>query len=283
MNSEEATIRGVRDVGEWRLVVWLARTGIRVWLAPVAREGGVRRLLSIDWPRADEELLSRIESAVYDHPEVLDDFSADIIVEENHGLWLPVSDSDEFEDADAFASVYGHDADETLRDEPAGENAPVRVYYLANGLRGFLNRTFPGARILSQQTLFYRMLESRKSFGPRAVLVPRQGWCDILAFNGGEFLSGSSQQWSDPMDIVYHLANLCDAYGLDREETEVQVFPLPDDSSIAELLRRFFGFVRIPALPRREGDGGATVAECLLLSPDPDRRSGLRAQWNRNL
>lgn len=278
MNSEDATIRGVRDVGEWRLVIWLAFSGMRVWLAPVSGQGGVRKLLEQEWSSPREELLSRIESAVYDHPEVLDDFSADILVEENHGLWLPFHAAGEFEGAEAFASVYGGDPADVLRNDLAGEDAPVRLFSLARGLKGFLNRTFPGARISSRQTLLYPLARVGNGVGPRILVAPRNGWCDILAFSGREFLSGSSQQWSQPTDILYAIANLADAYSLDRRETEVSLC-LPEwmDRDIVELTRRFFGFVRVPAPPVRDGDDGASFAERLLLSPNPSRQTDFRS------
>ena len=101
----------ILDTGQWHLAVDISKHGIGAWLLPDASLGRVPRvIIRQNWPPSDEGLLGRIEDAVYDNPTVLDDYSADIIVESDRQLWLPASlyPSDE-ECAEAYVAVYGGD------------------------------------------------------------------------------------------------------------------------------------------------------------------------------
>nr|MDE6342559.1 hypothetical protein [Muribaculaceae bacterium] len=96
------------DTGQWHLAVNISRQGFGAWLVPDFFTGRPPRVLAAaTWPATDEGLLARIEDVVYDHPAVLDDYSADIIIECDRQLWLPASEYPADEDcAEAYTAIY---------------------------------------------------------------------------------------------------------------------------------------------------------------------------------
>ena len=149
--SEHIPQSGVRsdllDTGQWHLAVDISRHGLGAWLLPDESLGASpREIIRTSWQPSEEGLLGRIEDTVYDNPTVLDDYSADIIVESERQIWLPSSLYPSDDDcADAYISIYGGDILDVMVNDLGKEKC---AFMLTPGLRSFMQRSFPGAGVL---------------------------------------------------------------------------------------------------------------------------------------
>lgn len=221
--SEKSTLNGNRadllDTGQWHLAVDISDSGIGAWLVPDDSLGRTpRNIMEENWKPSDEGLLGRIENAVYDNPTVLDDYSADIIIESDRQLWLP-SDLYPSDDdcADAYVSVYGGNNYDVMVNDLGKEKV---AFMLVGGLKSFMQRSFPGARIWSQQALLRRAAEnSADAF--KCLLDIRDGKADLVLADHGELLCASTHKWKNTADIAYYLFSALQTYGINPKEAEV--------------------------------------------------------------
>ena len=221
--SEHIPQSGVRsdllDTGQWHLAVDISRHGLGAWLLPDESLGASpREIIRTSWQPSEEGLLGRIEDAVYDNPTVLDDYSADIIVESERQIWLPSSLYPSDDDcADAYISIYGGDILDVMVNDLGKEKC---AFMLTPGLRSFMQRSFPGARIWSQQALLKEAsTQPHESF--KCLLDIRQSSFDIVLFSRGELLSASTHFWKTDTDIAYMLLNILQTYEAPTPETKI--------------------------------------------------------------
>lgn len=207
------------DNGQWHLAVDISRTGFRAWLVPDDILGKPPRpLVTAEWADDSASLLERIENAVYDNPDVLDDYSADIVLECGRQLWLPTDEySDDDDCAEAYVSVYGGDIlDVTVNDLGAEKVA----FSLAPGVKSFMERSFPGARIWSQLALL-RLAASAPHDSYKCLLDIREDEADFVLVSRGMLCSASTHSWKNVNDIVYTLFAILDTYDVNPKETEL--------------------------------------------------------------
>lgn len=206
------------DTGQWHLAVDISAGGLGAWLIPDESLGrSPRTLVNEHWEPSDEGLLTRIENAVYDNPTILDDYSADIVIESNRQLWLPAELYPTDEDcAEAYVSVYGGDTLDVMVNELGDEKV---AYMLTGGLKSFMQRSFPGARIWSQQALLKGAAMSAAG-GIKTLIDIREGQVDFITLRHGELLSASTHPWKTETDIAYTLFLTLQTYGVDPKETE---------------------------------------------------------------
>lgn len=244
------------DTGQWRLIIYLGKTGISAWLKSTEDPTiPVGRLFASRWERQPEGLLSRIENAVYDHPRVLDDFSADIIVETEKCLWVPkalTEDNPEEKCEEWFGQVWPGMETEFITDDC---DEKLCLYALVPGLHDFLGRTFPGTRISSHQSVLVRNLAGRAADDVRLYIDIREGEADLIAFSGKNLLHCSTHRWEAETDIIWHAFNLLEVYGVDPAKAQVC---LSGDrtlrENIARDMREYLSFVMLTMVPRVESD-----------------------------
>ena len=87
--NESNTYQAVRigDIADWRLICVISAQGIGAWLRHASPTQELVTLFDEKWNADSGSLLERIENTVYDHPQVLDDFSADIAVVAPRSIW----------------------------------------------------------------------------------------------------------------------------------------------------------------------------------------------------
>lgn len=221
--SEQSTLNGSRadllDTGQWHLAVDISPRGIGAWLVPDRSLGRAPRVIMEEsWKSSDEGLLSRIENAVYDNPTVLDDYSADIIIESDRQLWLPTELYPTDEDcAETYTSVYGGDSYDIMVNDLKEEKV---AFTLVAGLKSFMQRSFPGARIWSQQALLKEAaMQSQDTF--KCLLDIRENEADLVLADRSKLLCVATHPWKTTADIAYILFNTLHTYGVDPKETEV--------------------------------------------------------------
>ncbi len=208
--SEQIPPYGTRtdlaDTGQWHLAVYISKHGFAAWLLPDASLGTEPRvIIRQSWHPSEEGLLGRIEDAVYDNPTVLDDYSADIIVECDRQLWLPASLYPLDDDcAEAYTSIYGGDILDVMVNDLGKEKC---AYLLSPGLKSFMQRSFPGARIWSQQVLL-KEAASQPHEAFKCVIDIIETAFDIFLFCRGELQCASMHLCNTETYISYVLLNI---------------------------------------------------------------------------
>ncbi len=242
----------ISDTGQWRLIIYISKAGISAWIKSTEDPTvPVGQLFASKWQISDDGLLQRIENAVYDHPRVLDDFSADIIIETEKCLWVPsvlAEDNPEEDCEQWFSQVWPGMEKEFLTDE-AGDK--LCLHMLTPGLRAFLARTFPGTRIMSHQTQLVRNLAGRAADETRMYVDIRQHEADLLIFSGKHLLCCVTREWHSESDIIWHLFNLLETYSIDPAKAQVCLSGLRGvRDTLAREARRYLSFVMLTMVPK---------------------------------
>lgn len=217
------------DTGQWRLIIKLFTSGMSASLENTLHDDVEPQLLfSSSWDENDGDILRNIENAVYDHPRVLDDFSARIEIFDRRTLFMPTSlliDTEGVEDA-YYTSVY--DAEE--KDVMCHTDKDITAAFtLTRGLKAFLVRTFPGARIVCN--LMRQVAELRKeNEGKLMYLTVRENEADFILLDGGNLISASTHGLTGPDDLLYHAFNIINVYGLNPRDVRVDGEDIPEDT-----------------------------------------------------
>lgn len=266
--EETPTYKAVRidDTAYWRLTIYVSRTGMAAFLRNEEDPTEpVVTLFSDTWVRDDESLLRHIETVVYDHPQLLDDFSTDIVICTDHALWVPREMLDEpGSEYELYNKVYTAEEEDISADE---FEDMVCLYMLTPGLLPFIRRTLPGARTWCQQTVAVRHLIDRGSDMPRVYADIRAGEADILAFDGRRLLLSATHPWRDRMEIAYHIFNTMSVYGLDPGKTQVSLSGHRDvKTELMKTLREHLKYVMLTMMPSAVSSAEMPFAVASLLS-----------------
>ncbi len=244
------------DTGQWRLIVYISRLGMRAFLKHISdKSRPMAEMLAVNWQNDDpSSLLSQIENAVYDHPGLLDDYATEIILESQKVCFAPNEildngslDSEEDAENNIFTTVFPGDDQEVLTDRLPDCTA---LFTLARGLDGFFSRTIPGARIRSHLAVIAERFRRRKAEGTRIYVDIREKNLDLLAFNNERMLSASVQQWRTKEDILYRIFNMMNAYGLTPDNVHVYLSGSHRiKPEMLDLLRKYCHDVELTSLP----------------------------------
>lgn len=265
--NESNTYQAVRigDIADWRLICVISAQGVGAWLRHVSPTQELVTLFDEKWNADTGSLLERIENTVYDHPQVLDDFSADIAVVAPRSIWVPsvmVADDD-----DEVCRLYTQVYDAECGDIIAGTVGDATCLgSLVPGLNAFLQRTFPGARIHPHLSVLARRFRERGADETRVFIDIREGEADFIAFSGRTLLAGVTHRWHDPADIQYHLFNIMHVYGLDPASVQVSLSGLRDiKTGLMRELRRDISYVMLTMVPSPGVKAELPLAGSLLL------------------
>jgi len=266
--EEISTYKAVRidDTADWRLIVYISRTGMSAYLKNEEDPTEpVITLFSRSWDADDDALLQRIETAVYENPQLLDDFSTDIVIVTEKTLWAPRKLMDESEgEEEIFNKVYKASYEDIFIDELDDK---ICMYTLVDGLQPFLRRTLPGARTRCQQTLEVSRYVDRFADMPRLYVDIRDGEADYIAFDGKRLLIAATHLWKDKMEIAYQVFNIMDIYGLDREECQVSLSGKREiKGEMMLFLREHIKYVMLTMMPGAVAKSDLPFAVGLLLS-----------------
>ena len=172
--NESNTYQAVRigDIADWRLICVISARGMGAWLKHANPTQEIVTLFDEKWTCHSDTLLERIENTVYDHPQVLDDFSADIAIVAPKSIWVPTAmvADDEEEAARLYNQIYTAEECDIMSE--AVEDA-TSLFTLVPGLNAFLQRTFPGARLHSHLAVMARRFRERRT--PYLHRYPRGG------------------------------------------------------------------------------------------------------------
>ncbi|MDE6577300.1 MAG: DUF3822 family protein [Muribaculaceae bacterium] len=232
------------DTGQWRLIVKLYHGGISAHLEnTIHKDLEPQLLFSEEWEQDPDTLLRHIENAVYDHPRVLDDFSARIIVFDPKTIFFPTHLMEEHDGAEEtfYTAVYEADPADVMTDTFGSVTA---AYSPAPGLKGFLSRTFPGAKVESHLMEYIRKFSSQDE-GVRMYVTVRKGEADFVLLNNDELLTASTHPVKATEDVVYHLANIVEVYGFSIPETAISILPYEGAEELESKLSSIGGECKI--------------------------------------
>lgn len=251
MEETLTTYKGVRidDTAEWRLVIYISERGMSAYLKNIENPlEEVVTLFEESWEREETSLLRRIESAVYDHPQLMDDFSTEIVVCSPRAMWVPEEVVTEgVGECELYNRIYKAEDGDVMSDAIKGM---VCLYTLAPGLPAFLHRTLSGARISCHLTVLVRRFMDRSADMPRIYADIREGEVDFVVLDERRMLLSCTHQWHDKMDIAYHIFNLMDVYGLDPKNVQVSLSGVKEvKQSLLKILREHISFVMLTMMP----------------------------------
>lgn len=255
----------IGDISDWRLIVAISAVGMGAWLKNDDPMRDVETLVSETWNCPEEDILKNIENAVYDHPQVLDDFSSDIAIIAPKSIWAPADLVEENEDEilRIYNQVYTADESDILTEDVADATC---IFSLTPGLNAFLQRTFPGARIHSHLGVLTQRFRERSADMPRVYLDIRNKEVDIIAFDRKNLLMAATHSWYSPNDIQYHLFNILNVYGLNPEEVQVSLSGLKDvKAELLPLLRKTIAYVMLTMTSAPGAKAEMPLAASLLL------------------
>lgn len=241
------------DPAFWRLTVCMGAGRLYACLRNTsAAAAPLRTLVNRVWNAPPEETLRHIENAVYDNPSVLDDYSADIIIESDRALWVPAAlTADEDSIADAYRMVYDAADDDVFCDT---EGSASCLYHLTDGLGAFIRRTFPGARVTSQHTRLYRHFRRIPADGDTLYADLRGEKADILIMRRGELLQSSTHNATSAREAQYHILNCLTTAQADIAGAEIFISGHKERRrELTELLREQMPMVRSALLPNIAG------------------------------
>ena len=265
--NESNTYQAVRigDIADWRLICMISQDGMCAYLKHVDPTEDIVTLFNEKWSSGQDSLLQQIENTVYDHPQVLDDFSADIIIVAPKAIWVPsdmVTD-DEDEMSSLYNRIYTADTSDIMSEE--SESATC-LYMLVPGLFAFLQRTFPGARIHSHLAVMVSRFRERSADMSRVYVEIRDGEVDFIAFDRRNLLMAATHKWSEPTDIEYHLFNIMNVYGLDPAEVQVSLSGIRDvKTKLMHDSRKHINYVMLTMMPGIGAKAGMPLPAALMM------------------
>ena len=224
------------DTGQWRLLIKIKPDGMSAHLENTLHEG-VEPLLMFEskWDAEDDAFLKKVENAVYEHPRVLDDFATKIILFDRKTLFMPtqVAEEEEGNEEKIYTSLYPGENEDIMIDTDRDITA---VYNLGKGLKSFLLRTFPGARISSN--LMDALKNVRKiNQGLSIYIFKRDGESDYIFLDGSNLISASTHFTDTDVDTLYHAFNILDAYGYSAPDVKIEWKGIKPGEEVSNILK----------------------------------------------
>lgn len=211
------------DTGMWHLTVFFSRRRGYAFLRHISDPSfGPRVLLDEHWNATGTDLLKRIETSVYEHPALLDDYSADIVIAANDTLWIPSLLAEEETAAEeCYRVVYPESDPSDLITEHDDDICALTIG--APGLKSFLARTFPGARTNSREMVLTRKFRNYAGGGIRMYVHIEEGETVVTAFDGRRLLCSATHSGGTATEVMYATMLVLTSYRLDPKSTEVFV------------------------------------------------------------
>ncbi len=248
------------DIRRYKLILYISAKEVRGYFVPYDGSTPPRLAVDVHLNCDEKKILSHIENAVYDNPILLEDYETTLLVVTPELLFFP---KDYSEDGiyEAMNQVYAAESDDVFIDDDDEETV---AYYLAPGLKSFLNRTFPGVSPRHHLSVMKRKLRTASQHDARVYADIDGGALNLLAFSGNKFLHGSVHQFNDINDAAYYIFALWESLGFAADEAELNVSgPKDMRGELMTMLRRHINYVMLTILPSHEPY--APVPACVSL------------------
>lgn len=214
------------DTGQWKLILKIGCRGLEALLEnTVHPEIESQPLCKASWPQNKDQLKKNIEEAVYSNPRLLDDFATNIILFDPRTLFIPTEIAEERAGAEEeiYQKVYAAEPSDIMTDFDRDITA---AWALAPGVKSFLMRTFPGARITCN--LMDKVRNLRKNNEELWLWTfARSEEVDVIMLDSKKLISASTHEWTHPDDIAFLTFNLLDVYGYKIKDCKIQISGVP--------------------------------------------------------
>ena len=196
-----------------------------------------QKICDVSWEHNPHEIRKNLEEAVYSSPRLLDDFSTRIVLFDPNTLFFPTEIVETTPDMDlekVYCDIFGGEPTDVMT---GGDKDITAAWAMNPGIRNFLYRTFPGARItcnLLEKVRNYRNEGSEL----RLVIDCRNVEADLILFQGPDLISASTHNWRHPDDVAYLSLNLLDVYGRKLEDLQINVQGLETESDAWEIIKK---------------------------------------------
>ena len=209
------------DTGQWRLLLFIGGRGLTAYLEnTIHPEIELQKLCEEKWPQDESMLCKHIEEAVYNNPRLLDDFATKIVIDAPQTIFMPsvLAQQSIGAEENAFLKVYDAAEEDIMTDQDRDITA---IWSPGTGVKCFLMRTFPGARITCQ--LMDKIRNMRKdNRGLSCYVFPRELATEFILLKDSSLLSASSQEIIGKDKIKNFLSKLLDAYEIDERDINIE-------------------------------------------------------------
>ena len=232
----QLTAADFADTGQWRLLLKIGNTGLEAFLENTLHpEIELQPLCTASWLLNKDELCRNIEDAVYRNPRLLDDFATRIILFDMRTLFIPTEVAEESIGAEEeiYKKVYVADDADIMSDRDGDITA---AWSLAPGVKSFLMRTFPGARISCNLMELLRKLR-KDNKGITLHALARQDEVDLIMLSDEHLISASTHEWRHTDDIAYLVVNLIETYGYASGEVSLTLSGATSDTEAWEYIK----------------------------------------------
>lgn len=204
----------------WNLLLRVSREAVHVVMYSIVEDNSlIHRRFPID-PAAPSRI-GAIENIVYDNPALLCDFRKVYCVVETREFTVIPSQC-AAESALLFKAAFPDSSLETAVDETGTRNALV-VMGIEPELRGFLNRTFHRATVVSHLASLCRYFASRsgQTNNVRMIANMRESSLDVIVTDGRRLLLANTFGFNTAADAAYYLLACRERLGLDPRADEL--------------------------------------------------------------
>lgn len=206
------------DTGQWRLLLLIKETGMEAFLENTLHpEIGEQVMCRALWEPEPGNILKNLEETVYNYPRLLDDFATRIVIYDRRTLFVPseIAENRAGYEEELYNKIYSADPRDIMTEKHGGITA---IWSFAPGVKSFLMRTFPGARI----TCNLMEMIKRKDSGCRIDHFQiyenvRDGEIDLVLMEGNNLLSASTHTYSSKEEIETLKANLLKSYSTELQ------------------------------------------------------------------
>lgn len=210
------------DTGQWRLLLKISQTGLEAFLTNTIHTDIEPQILcTASWEPDRKKLLKNIEETIYNNPRLLDDFATRIILFEPHTLFIPTEIAEESAGAEEniYRKVYKAEEQDIMTDSDSDITA---AWSMAPGIKSFLLRTFPGARITCNLMDKFKILRKNNE-GLTLHIYIRGNETDFILLNENLLISASTHPIASTREIEDMKTNLLKAYEFDSSEVKINV------------------------------------------------------------
>lgn len=255
----------IDDAANWRLTIYISRRKISAYLKNEDDPTEPVATLFCETIECDEsELLREIEEAVEYHPQLLDDFSTDIIICTDKVIWVPNTEIEKYGEQEVYNKVYKASEEDIFLDEVEDMTC---LYTLVDGLLPFIKRTLPGARTWNQQTVTVRRFIERVTDVPRIFVEIREKEADYIGFDGKRMLFAVTHPRRDIESPVKEIINLAEVFELNPRECQISVSgPRDEKTELIKMLREHFSYVMLTMIPSAVATHEMPQAVSMLVS-----------------
>lgn len=264
MEGNEKTT--IRHPEAWELLVSIEDKQVNYALFTTTVAGS---LITGKVARADESLQA-LEDAVYDTPELLNDYKrVRIVIHSPHFVLLPGETSDEDCEQLLHEAFSTEDTEAIVSALPS--SGVKSAFLVPCGMKAFLGRTFSLPEVYHHlQPLCEHFGALRRGEGPsRMTVLLKTGRMDLVIHRNGELQCANSYPFANPNDAAYFALNAWSTHGLDQLTDELHVAGEPEVCETVEpLLKQHVKLVmpaEFPAAAMRLGPAAVKAPLELIL------------------